>query len=75
MCVMCNEVALEEYFHRLPVRIGDQGLAIIPVGTRIENKGWAYTIGLIESKDHPELLGPGTPWSVPWTSCVSSPSR
>jgi hypothetical protein len=61
MCVMCNEGAREEYFHCLHVQIGDQGVAIIPVGTRIENKGWTYTIGLIESKDHPELVVAGYP--------------
>jgi Domain of unknown function (DUF4262) len=59
MFLMGNEPAREEYFRRLNVQIGAQGFTIIQVGTRIENKGWAYTIGLIESNDHPELVVAG----------------
>jgi uncharacterized protein DUF4262 len=56
---MCNGATREEVFRALHVQIVDRGFAIVPVGTRIENKGWAYTIGLIESKDHPELVVAG----------------
>jgi len=61
MCVMCNGATREEVFRDLHAQMVDRGFAIVPVGTRIENKGWAHTIGLIESKDHPELVVAGYP--------------
>jgi Domain of unknown function (DUF4262) len=61
MCVMCNEGNIEDVFRILHLQIVDRGFAIVPVGTRTENKGWAYTIGLIDSKDHPELIVAGYP--------------
>lgn len=61
MCLMCNEPAREEFFHNLHLQIESQGFAIIPVGTRIENRGWGYTIGLVEYTDHPELVVAGCP--------------
>ena len=61
MCVMCNGGTIEDVFRVLHLQIVERGFAIVPVGTRTENKGWAYTIGLIDSKDHPELVVAGYP--------------
>jgi hypothetical protein len=56
---MRNGATREEYVRRLHLQIVDRGFTIIQVGTRTENKGWAYTIGLIDSRDHPELVVAG----------------
>ncbi len=61
MCVMCNGGTIKDVFRILNLQIIDRGFAIVPVGTRTDNKGWAYTIGLIDSKDHPELVVAGYP--------------
>ena len=61
MCVMCNGATREEVLRDLHLQISDRGFTIVSVGTTLENKGWAYTIGLIDSKDHPELVVAGYP--------------
>ncbi len=59
MCVMCNGGSIADLFRILDLQIVDGGFAIVPISTRTENKGWAYTIDLIDSKDHPELVVAG----------------
>jgi hypothetical protein len=61
MCVMCKGATREEFFRCLQRQIADRGFTVMSIGTRLENKGWAYTIGLIDSKDHPELVVAGYP--------------
>ena len=61
MCVMCNGGTIEDVFRILHLQIVNRGFAVVPVGTKTENRGWAYTIGLIDSKDHPELVVAGYP--------------
>jgi len=61
MCVMCNGGTIEDLFRILDLQIIDRGFAIVPISTRTENKGWVYTIGLIDSKEHPELVVAGYP--------------
>jgi hypothetical protein len=59
MCVICNGGSIEDVVNRLHAQIVTRGFAIVPVGAL--EKGWAYTIGLINSKDHPELVIAGHP--------------
>ena len=61
MCAVCNGATTEEIFLALHLQIVERGFAIVPVGTTAENKGWAYTVGLIDSKGHPELVVAGHP--------------
>jgi hypothetical protein len=61
MCVMCDGGAIEDVFRILNRQIVDRGFAIVPVGTRTEKIRWSYTIGLIDCKDHPELVVAGYP--------------
>jgi hypothetical protein len=61
MCAICRGATTEEVFLGLHLQIVDRGFAIVTIGTRAENKGWAYTIGLIDSTKHPELVVAGYP--------------
>jgi Domain of unknown function (DUF4262) len=59
MCVMCKGGTREQVRQNLYAQICALGFALVPVGRAWNNKGWAYTIGLIDSRDHPELVVAG----------------
>jgi hypothetical protein len=59
MCDMCKGATRDDVVAKLHLQIVERGFAIVPVGTAAGDKGWAYTIGLIESRDHPELVVAG----------------
>ncbi len=65
MCVTCNGGTIKDVFRILNLQIIDRGFAIVPVGTRTDNKGWAYTIGLIDSKPGGSSRGAGPHIALP----------
>jgi hypothetical protein len=59
MCIMCQGATEDELLSRIQGQIRNYGLGIIAVGDNDEDRGWAYTIGLVEGMDHPELIVAG----------------
>jgi hypothetical protein len=56
MCEICDGATYEELFTRYAEIIRTAGFIVITVeGAR----GWSYTIGLLDSADHPELIAAG----------------
>ena len=56
MCVMCEGGSRQQARQNLYAQICALGFALLPVGRTWSNKGWAYTIGLIDKCDHQELV-------------------
>jgi hypothetical protein len=61
MCVMCSGATVKDVVNRLHREIEDRGFAIVPVEDASEKTSWAYTIGLVDSMNHPELVVAGHP--------------
>jgi hypothetical protein len=61
MCIICDGMSHEESNQRTMLAIERYGWSIVGVeaGPRI---GWAYTIGLLEGFDQPELVVVGVEW-------------
>jgi hypothetical protein len=61
MCDICNGMTHEESYQRTMRAIEQYGWAIsgVEAGSGL---GWAYTIGLLEGFDHPELVVIGLGW-------------
>jgi hypothetical protein len=64
MCSMCNGETIEESFAFLGDTIDRVGWALQGVDAGSPGRSWAYTIGLIESYDHPELIVTGVDLAV-----------
>ena len=58
MCVICDGMTREEVFSGEFVRIAVNGFTMIQVEA---NPRWTYTIGLVQSFSHPELVVTGLP--------------
>lgn len=56
MCERCDALLV-----RLHEQISEDGFAVVPVGKNMKARGWAYTIGLVDRYDHPELVIAGLP--------------
>lgn len=56
MCERCDALLA-----RLHEQISEDGFAVVPVGKSMRARGWAYTIGLVDGYDHPELVIAGLP--------------
>ena len=56
MCVMCDGATLDDLVEDLRHEIATLGFAIVTVCDDGDDRGDAYTIGLIEGWDHPELM-------------------
>ena len=63
MCTLCeNAATTEEEVAELHGRILKWGFTMVSVGSP-QRRGWAYTIGLLDQKGHPELVVAG--WPLP----------
>ncbi|MCU1488121.1 MAG: hypothetical protein JWN67_4867 [Actinomycetia bacterium] len=61
MCIMCDGASRDEVLFGLHGKIERFGFAVQAVeGTEL-HPPWAYTIGLLDSFDHPELVMVGRP--------------
>ena len=56
MCFICEGGTTEQYNQRLHEQILTGGFALAPVGSGWNDDGFAYTIGLIDGRAHPELV-------------------
>jgi Domain of unknown function (DUF4262) len=56
MCFICEGGTTEQYNQRLHEQILRRGFALSPVGSGWKDQGFADTIGLIDGRDHPELV-------------------
>jgi hypothetical protein len=56
MCIMCEGATIEQVRQNLYEQICTDGYAMVPVGNGWDRYGWAYTIGLADAHDHPELV-------------------
>ena len=56
MCVMCFDESLPDLYRRLRDLMDDWGFLVMTSADETGDRGLAYTIGLIESRSHPELL-------------------
>jgi Domain of unknown function (DUF4262) len=56
MCEQCEAVAA-----KLDTQIVGRGFAVVPVGPSYRTRGWAYSVGLLDARDHPELVVAGWP--------------
>jgi len=61
MCSICDGTTYEEALEDLHECIDRYGWAVQGVEAR---RAWAYTIGLAERFDHPELVLAGVPWQA-----------
>ena len=57
MCFMCEGGTLEQLFRQTRERIGAHGFTMVSVENR--KSSWTYTIGLVETTSHPELVVTG----------------
>jgi Domain of unknown function (DUF4262) len=61
VCMLCrNATTREETVSELHGQIAQWGFTIFAVGS-FGHRGWAYTIGLLELKNHPEIVVAGWP--------------
>ncbi len=56
MCDICNGRTHEELRIKMREYIGSRGWAVQAVGSSPQESGWVYTVGLIETFGHPELV-------------------
>ncbi len=56
MCEMCAGATIEDARRRLHETIVTDGFALMPVGSNMRDRGFAYTIGLVDGFAHPELV-------------------
>lgn len=56
LCDICNGLTREEVRERLAEKVACRGFAIQVVEAAPRQRGWAYTVGLIENYDHPEFV-------------------
>lgn len=56
MCVMCYGQSFEDEYRELRDRIDDWGFIVMRFEDETGDRGLAHTIGLTESRNHPELL-------------------
>jgi hypothetical protein len=59
MCGTCQCEPVDVFVARVGERISTFGFTVVSVGTTDEKRGWAYTIGLVDNVDHPELVVAG----------------
>jgi hypothetical protein len=61
MCFICDGESYEDHYQRVDEHIATIGWSLIGVESPpgLAGQGWAYTIGLIESFGHPELIVTG----------------
>ena len=67
MCVMCDGMNQEDVRQHLYQQICEWGYALVPVGRGWDDTGWAYTLGLVDAYDHPELVVVGLPLGLELT--------
>jgi hypothetical protein len=56
MCFICQGGTIEQLNQLLHEQIRTKGFALSPVGSGWNAHGFAYTIGLVDGRDHPELV-------------------
>jgi Domain of unknown function (DUF4262) len=60
MCRICDGLSLDEVLALDAASIDDHGFTVIGVGGPgvgdVEIRPWAYTVGLLDAADHPELV-------------------
>jgi hypothetical protein len=61
VCIICDGASEEEVFTGEFVRIAVHGFTMVGVE---DTPPWTYTIGLVRSFDHPELVMTGMPFDV-----------
>lgn len=61
MCVICDGATEDEYLFDIHGKIERKGWTCVAVEAGHDNPGWAYTIGLVDHFDHPELVVVGLP--------------
>ncbi|MCU1430452.1 MAG: hypothetical protein JWL83_4452 [Actinomycetia bacterium] len=62
MCLICDGFTLEEVLERDAATIAEGGFVVQMVqgsDGEVDAPGWAYTIGLLDSAGHPELVAAG----------------
>jgi hypothetical protein len=60
MCEICDGKTYEEVHERQAERIAEHGYVIQPVGDGPDDpNAWAYTMGLLDIADHPEMIVTG----------------
>jgi Domain of unknown function (DUF4262) len=59
--MMCKGATRDEVRQNLYLQICTNGFALVPVGRGWDDNGWAYTLGLVDSHNHPELVVAGVP--------------
>ena len=61
MCELCDGADFDDVCSKMYRLISTHGFTVVPVGSSGTVRGWAYTIGLIDNFDHPELVIAGLP--------------
>jgi hypothetical protein len=61
MCVICDGATPDEFLFDLHGKIERYGWTCVAVEAGHDNPSWAYTIGLSDRFDHPELVMVGLP--------------
>ncbi|MBA2427455.1 MAG: DUF4262 domain-containing protein [Actinobacteria bacterium] len=56
MCMMCEGASLDDVRFHIHGLIEGSGWAVIPVEGNTPYRSWAYTVGLVQTFDHPELV-------------------
>jgi Domain of unknown function (DUF4262) len=56
MCEICNGMTHEELFEREAALIAEHGYIVRGVDGDADHESWAYSIGLVDIADHPELI-------------------
>jgi hypothetical protein len=57
MCSICDDAkTMEQVLENIGYHINDRGWALQAVEAGPRNPSWVYTVGLMESFDHPELV-------------------
>lgn len=57
VCALCNEDGdFDDYLRSVAVKVTEHGFTVIGVIGEGDQPGWTYTIGLEQSRSHPELL-------------------
>jgi hypothetical protein len=59
VCRMCEGFSLEDALALDAAHIAEYGFRVVSVGTREDDEPrapWAYTVGLLDAADHPELI-------------------
>ena len=62
MCTICDGMSFDEHRQLVEQIIDEHGWFVQGVEPGPENRGWAYTVGLIENFDHPELVVVDVGW-------------